>query len=111
MYDRGTDYLEVYPVATRTEEDTMECFRDWQGPKETIESFYADNAPELKQGARKMGWRMPTSTPGVPKTNGLAERMVRRCKAGGKVNLSQSGLSKRPVKAMVALCLHALHLC
>ena len=34
----------------------------------------------------------PTSTPGVPQTNGLAEREVRVCKEGGRANLIQAGL-------------------
>ena len=29
MYDRGTDDLECYPVATRTTDDTREAFRKW----------------------------------------------------------------------------------
>ena len=71
MYDRGTDDLEVYPVATRSAPETIEAFQHWAGPDDKIESFYADNAPELKAAARKLEWRMSTSTPGVPKTNGL----------------------------------------
>ena len=39
-----------------------------------------------------MGWVNPHATPGVPKSNGLAERMVRRVKDGGRSNLIQSGL-------------------
>ena len=97
MYDRGTDFLMVYPTATRTEKETTEAFRHWEGPKSmkpNVESFYADNATELKASARKLEWHMPTSTPGEPKTNGLAERFVRRVKAGARANLSQSGLGK-----------------
>ena len=39
-----------------------------------------------------MGWVNPHSTPGVQQFNGLAERMVRRVKEGGRANLLQSGL-------------------
>ena len=56
MYDRGTDDLECYPVATRTTEDTREAFRKWAKPDDVIESFYADNAPELKAAAKSEGW-------------------------------------------------------
>ena len=72
----------------------MEAFQSWAGPKDKIEQFYADNAPELKAAARKVGWRMPTSTPGCPKTNGLIERMVRKCKTLAKTNRSQAGFHK-----------------
>ena len=94
LYDRATDDCEVYPVATRSHEDTVAAMKHWQKPGEVIESFRADNAPELSSAARERGWRNPTSTPGDARSNGLAERMVRRVKQGIKINLSQSGLHK-----------------
>ena len=39
-----------------------------------------------------MGWYNPSSTPGDAASNGLAERMVRRVKEGGRTCLIQSGL-------------------
>ena len=68
----------------RTTEDTREAFRKWAKPDDVIESFYADNAPELTAAAKSEGWRMPTSTPGVPESNGLAERKVRKTKRENK---------------------------
>ena len=97
MFDRGTDFFACYPTATRTTAETEDSFAHWEGPPEAgrrVESFYADNAPELKEAAKKRKWHTPTSTPGVPPSNGLAERMVRRAKAGTISNLSQSGLTK-----------------
>ena len=94
MYDRGTNDLEVYPAATKSEDDTVEAFQHWAGPKDKVDSFYADNAPELKAAAKRVGWRMPTATPGVPRTNGLIERMVRNCKTMAKANRSQAGFHK-----------------
>ena len=94
MYDRATDFLEAYPVASKSMDDTIESFQSWAGPMVKIESFYADNAPELKAAAKKLRWRMPTSTPGVPPSNGLIERMVRKVSTAAKTNRSQSGLHK-----------------
>ena len=39
-----------------------------------------------------MRWVNDKSLPGVPQTNGLAERMIRMVKEGGRSNLIQSGL-------------------
>ena len=64
-------------------EDTLEAFRHWQGQDE-IKSFYSDNAPELKSSARAANWTMPTSAPGKPQSNGLAEKIVRTVKTGTK---------------------------
>ena len=95
MYDRATGWFGCYPKASKGTEHTLEAFRHWQGPGDKIESFYADNAPELRQAARASRWRMPTSTPGVPQTNGLAERSDRMLKEGIVTNLVASGLVKR----------------
>ena len=66
----------------------------FRGPDDVIESFYADNAPELISTAKELGWRMPTATPGVPQTNGIVERRVRIVKTGIRCLLAQSGLHK-----------------
>ena len=71
----------------------VEAFNHWAGPEEKIQSFYCDNAPELLKAAKTRGWRCPTSTPGIPQTNGLAERTVRRVKEGARCNLGLSGLT------------------
>jgi len=92
-YDRGTDWLGCFPKATRSTEDTLQAFKEFQG-RDKIESFYCDNAGELGAAAKHLGWPMPTSTPGVPETNGLAERMVRKVKENTKCNLSQAGQHK-----------------
>ena len=93
LYDRGTDWLDCYPSATRSIEHTVEAFKQWAGSKEKIQAFYCDNAHELIGAARKCGWRCATATTGIHQTNGLAERMVRKSKEGGRCNIVQSGLS------------------
>ena len=32
LYDRGTDWLDCYPSATRLIEHTVEAFKQWAGP-------------------------------------------------------------------------------
>ena len=46
------------------------------------------------KAVRDVKWPMPTSTPGVPKNNGLIERVVRRTKERGRKFLSQAGFVK-----------------
>ncbi len=94
MYDRATEDLEVYPVATKTADDTVQAFQSFVGQEDKVDSFYADNAPERLAAAKACRWRMLTATPDVPMTNGLIERMVRKAKAKGKGNRKQAGLHK-----------------
>ena len=61
------------------------------GPKDKIQSFYSDNAPELVSSARGLGWRMSTSTTGMPQTNGVAEHCVRKTKEGIGFGIVQPG--------------------
>jgi len=93
VFDRATDWTEVYPKATKSYEDTREALQHFAGTASRVKSLYADNAPELRKAAKKLGWGFPSATPGQPQTNGLAERMVRRVKEGGRANLLQSGLA------------------
>ena len=93
ILDRATDWVSCYPKATKTYEDTVEALLHFAGPSVRVKSLYADNAPELRQAAKKLGWGFPTATPGQPQSNGLAERTVRKVKEGGRSNLVQSGLS------------------
>ncbi len=88
LYDRGTDWLDCYPSATRSIEHTVQ----WAGPKYKIQGFHCDNAQELVGAARNFGWRCATATTGIPLTSGLAERLVRKGKEGGRCNVVQSGL-------------------
>ena len=93
MYDRGTDWTECAPQMSLSYEQTKAAMRHFQGTSgRKVKSFYADNFPSITKAARAMGWCNPHSCPGVPQTNGLAERMVRRVKEGGRANLIQSGL-------------------
>ena len=92
LFDRGTGDLGCFPKATRTTEDTIAAFQAFAGTH-AVKSFYCDNAGELTAAALQLGWMNPTSTPGVPQTNGLAERMVRTVKEGARANLIQAGLS------------------
>ena len=61
------------------------------GPKDKIQSFYCDNAPELVSSARGLGWRISTATTGMPQTNSVAESAVRRTKEGAGCGIVQSG--------------------
>ena len=67
MFDRATEYGDMFPKATKSAADTLEAFREWTSGDDVIKSFRADNAPELRAAAKEMKWRMPTSTPGQPK--------------------------------------------
>jgi len=91
LYDRGTQWLECYPKASRSHEHIVEAMQDFTKPTDNIQQFYCDNGGELESASRQLGWRRPTSTPGVPQTNGLAERCIRKVKEGGASGVVQSG--------------------
>ena len=93
MYDRATSWLACYPAATKSAVHCLEAFKDFEGPQKKVKSFYCDNAPELKKACRHLGWGRPSATTGIHETNGLAERMVRKVKDGGRCLLIQSGLA------------------
>ena len=79
MYDRATQWIECHPKATLSYEDTLQAMRNFQGTYgRKVRRFYADNFASIAKAAKTMHWTAPTSTPGVPQTNGLAERKIRQ---------------------------------
>ena len=89
--DLGTDWKTIEPVQYRSKEETLRAFQVFCGPDDHVRSVYTDNAPELKSAFKAIGIRNPTSTPGVPQTNGIAEATVKYCKQGIRCQLMQSG--------------------
>jgi hypothetical protein len=65
------------------------------GPEESVEDFYSDNSGELIAVAQELGWRHSTSTPGLPQSNGRAERSVRTVLEGTRSLLLASGLPRK----------------
>ena len=100
ILDRGTDYvacypvpdyIACYPVPSKTADDTERALAHFAGDS-TVSLFHSDNSPELLKAVRDLGWRHSTSTPGVPQSNGVAERAVRKVLEGIRTLLDQAGL-------------------
>ena len=95
MFDFGTGWTSCHPVTSRSEEDTLFAFREFVGPKDKILSFYSDGAPEIMSCAKTMLWTSDTSTPGMPRTNAIAESKVKLVINGSRSLLLQAGLPSR----------------
>ena len=56
MLDRGTDYVDVFPLEAKTAAECYRCFMDFAGPHDYINELFTDNAPELIQAAEDAQW-------------------------------------------------------
>ena len=92
FFDRGTKWLEAYPVTDKTADAAETCMIDFATSREDIQNFHSDNAPELLRAAKNRGWRIDPATPGRPETNGDAENKVRRVVEGSRTQLEHAGL-------------------
>ena len=65
--------------------------RSWSSLFRYIHEFYTDEARELAKAAKDAKWKSSTSAPERPQENGVAERTVRRLKAGARNTFLKSG--------------------
>ena len=92
VLDRGTGWLACYPLPGKSADAAYAALSDFEGPRSLVQKFYSDNAPELVQAVRRLGWSHETSTPGQPQTNGVAERANRTVLEGARTILEHAGL-------------------
>ena len=90
MLDVATDYIGVEAALTKDATDTELALKDFNG-KHEVRYFYSDDAGEIDQAARQLGWSHPKSAPYKHQANGVAENCVKRVKRGGKVVLLEAG--------------------
>ena len=76
LIDRATNFVGVYPLASKTSDDACEALAHFSGGTQ-VQRFYTDNSAELAKAAKDLAWPHDTSTPGRPATNGVAERPAR----------------------------------
>ena len=57
LYDRGTRFLAVYPKSAKDTANTVAAMQHFAGPRDKVQSFYCDNAPELVSAATSLKWR------------------------------------------------------
>ena len=91
FFDLGTDWRETLPRCTRSSEETRKAVQHFEGPDEKVKQMYCDGAPELKRAMADVGIINPTSTPGCPATNGIAEACVKDSKNGTRCAHIQAG--------------------
>ena len=91
FFDLGTDWRETLPRCFRSSEETRKAVQHFEGPDEKVKQMYCDGAPELKRAMADVGIINPTSTPGCPATNGIAEACVKDSKNGTRCAHIQAG--------------------
>jgi hypothetical protein len=92
LRDRATDWLDTFPLQTKTAADAGMAIREFAGPRCAIQLFYSDNSGELISAARDIGIIHDTSTPERPETNSRAERAVRIVMDGTRSALVHAGM-------------------
>ncbi|CAE7251308.1 JNK [Symbiodinium sp. CCMP2592] len=122
FYDLATEWLESVPVNGRTNADTLRAFQQVFGDLKDVNSFsmdverryapsaireiYCDKAREFISTCKKVGISVKHSTPGMPRTNAIAESKVKLVLHGARVALRQAGLS---AKFWPYACKHFCH--
>ena len=107
FFDLATGWIDCIPVKARHTDETVRAITQLQGPESYIKQLYTDQAPEFDKACGKVGTCHATSTPGMPRTNGIAECKVKEVITGARVLLRQAGLeAKWWPYAVRAYCFH-----
>ena len=107
FFDLATGWIDCIPVKSRHTDETVRAITQFQGPESYIKQLYTDQAPEFDKACGKVGTCNATSTPGMPRTNGIAECKVKEVIRGARVLLRQAGLeAKWWPYAVRAHCFH-----
>ena len=95
VLDRGTHWCDCFPEASKSGPDALDALNNFVGTEKTkggiCKYIYTDGSPELAWAIQQKGWCSDVSTPGMPQTNGVAERAVRAVVEGTRAVLLHSG--------------------
>ena len=93
--DRATGWIEACPTAQKSSDEADQALQQVISPKESFGIIRSDGSGELETAIQQLGWKHSTATPGMPNTNGVAERVLRTVLEGTRSLLHQSGLDRR----------------
>ncbi len=92
VLDRYSGWIDCFPVQTKDAESVKAAMQEFLRSDDKVENFWTDNAPELAQAARELGYRHHRSADNRPQSNGVAERAMRRILEGTRSTLHRSGM-------------------
>ena len=94
MFDFKTQWIHCTPVKSRGTDEFVRAINEFRGP-DMVVHLYADGAGEFSKACDVIGTCRATSTPGLPRTNSIAELKVKEVIYGGRVLLRQAGLEPK----------------
>ena len=95
VQDLATQWIQSSPCKTKTSQETQRSLQKFLEPNRKPKVTYTDNSLEFGKACEDLSWNHCTSTPHRSKTNGTAERAVRRVKEGTSAALLQSCLNEK----------------
>ena len=97
--------LGSYPAPRKTAIESSRDLLHFVGPDRKVGLLCTDGSGELESAANTLAYPHGVATPHRPRTNGVAERAVRRVKEGTRCLLHASGLDHEWwAEAMTAYC-------
>ena len=94
MFDFKKGWIHCSPVHARNTDETVRAINEFRGPGAII-NLYADQAGEFTKACDRIGTCRAKSTPGVPRTNSIAELKVKEVINGARALLKQAGLEPK----------------
>ena len=67
IYDRGTTWIDCYPVKTQSSDDVYNKIINFIGPLQEVKYVHTDDSPALKAATKELKVVFDNSTPGDPR--------------------------------------------
>ena len=91
LYCLGTRWMDCFAIKSQCHVSVHNSIKRFEGPKDIVHYVYSDRSKAIMRALHDLKIMNDTSIPGIPRTNGIAERQVQEVIFGTRTLLVMAG--------------------